>query len=49
MRCKGNMKEAVGALTGDKKLKARGKLDEATGKVKQAVVMVLGKARKTTN
>ncbi len=34
---KGNLKEAVGAVTGDAKLKAEGKADKAAGKVQNAV------------
>jgi uncharacterized protein YjbJ (UPF0337 family) len=34
---KGRAKEAAGALTGDKKLKRKGQLDQAAGKVKQKV------------
>ena len=34
---KGRVKEAAGALTGDKKLKREGKTDQAVGKAKQAV------------
>jgi uncharacterized protein YjbJ (UPF0337 family) len=33
---KGRIKEAAGALTGNDKLRAEGKTDEAIGKVKQA-------------
>ncbi len=36
-QAKGRVKEAVGALTDDKKLKAEGKADQAVGKVKQAI------------
>jgi uncharacterized protein YjbJ (UPF0337 family) len=32
---KGRLKEAAGALTGDDKLRAAGKTDQAVGKVKQ--------------
>lgn len=32
---KGRLKEAAGALTGNDKLRARGKTDQAVGKVKQ--------------
>lgn len=32
---KGRIKEAAGALTGDDKLRAEGKTDQAVGKVKQ--------------
>lgn len=34
---KGRAKEATGALTGDDDLKNEGKVDQATGKVKDAV------------
>ena len=34
---KGRIKEAAGALTGDKRLKREGKLDQAAGKIKQSV------------
>jgi len=33
----GRVKQAVGDLTGDDKLKAEGQVDEAVGKVKSAV------------
>lgn len=36
-KVKGNVKQAVGAVTGDKKLENEGKLDEAKGNVKGAV------------
>jgi uncharacterized protein YjbJ (UPF0337 family) len=32
---KGRIKEAAGALTGNDKLRTEGKIDQATGKVKQ--------------
>jgi uncharacterized protein YjbJ (UPF0337 family) len=32
---KGRVKEAAGALTGDRKLKQEGKVDQAVGKIKQ--------------
>lgn len=35
-KAKGRVKEAVGALTGDAKLKREGKIDQAAGKVKKA-------------
>lgn len=41
-QAKGRVKEAAGALTGDKKMKREGKADQVAGKVKQAV----GKAKK---
>jgi len=34
---KGRVKEAAGDLTGDKDLKREGKVDQATGKVKEGV------------
>jgi len=41
---KGRVKEAVGALTGDEKLKRSGKADQSVGKLKQAVEKVQKKA-----
>ena len=41
---KGRVKEAVGVLTGDKKLQREGKADQAAGKVKKAVKKVKDKA-----
>ena len=40
---KGRVKQAVGSLTGDDKLKGAGKADEAVGKVKTAVGAAQGK------
>jgi uncharacterized protein YjbJ (UPF0337 family) len=42
---KGRVKEAAGALTGDKKLKREGKADQAVGKIKQAVEQVIDKVK----
>lgn len=42
---KGRIKEAAGALTGDDKLRREGKLDQATGKVKQVVEKVVDKTK----
>ena len=42
---KGRVKEAAGALTGDDKLRREGKLDQATGKVAQAVEEVVEKTK----
>ena len=42
---KGRVKEAAGALTGDDKLRREGKLDQATGKVKQVVEKVVEKTK----
>lgn len=42
---KGRLKEAIGVLTGDKKLKQEGKADQAVGKVKQQVQKVIDKVK----
>lgn len=42
---KGRIKEAAGAVTGDKKLKREGKTDQTVGKIKQKVAKVLDKAK----
>ena len=42
---KGRLKEAGGALTGDKKLKREGKADQAVGKIKQKVGKVIDKVK----
>ena len=42
---KGRVKEAAGALSGDKKLKREGKADQAVGKVKQKVKKVVDKVK----
>jgi uncharacterized protein YjbJ (UPF0337 family) len=44
-KIKGRVEEAVGVLTDDQRLKDEGKLDQATGKIKQAVERVLDKAK----
>ena len=36
-KAKGRVKEAAGALTGDRRLKNRGRADQAKGSVKNAV------------
>jgi len=46
-KIKGRVKEAVGALTDDQRLKDEGKVDQATGKIKENVEHVIDKARKT--
>lgn len=43
---KGRVKEAAGALSGDKQLKREGKADQAAGKVKQQVEKVVDKVKK---
>jgi uncharacterized protein YjbJ (UPF0337 family) len=42
---KGRVKEAAGALIGDKKLKREGKVDQAVGKVKQRAEKVIAKVK----
>jgi len=44
-KAKGRLKEAAGALTGDDKLRQEGKLDQATGKMKDAAEKVVDKVR----
>jgi uncharacterized protein YjbJ (UPF0337 family) len=45
---KGRVKEAIGVLTNDNGLKAEGKLDQKTGKIKEAVAQIIDKARDAT-
>jgi uncharacterized protein YjbJ (UPF0337 family) len=42
---KGRVKEAVGVLAGDAKLKREGKADQLAGKVKQKVEKVVDKVK----
>ena len=42
---KGRIKEAAGALTADGKLRREGKMEQATGKVKQVVEKVVEKTK----
>ncbi len=46
---KGRVKEAAGALTGDKKLKREGKADQSAGKIKRGVEKVKDKAEKVVD
>jgi uncharacterized protein YjbJ (UPF0337 family) len=46
-KIKGRVKEAVGALTDDQRLKDEGRLDQTTGKIKKTVERVIDKANKT--
>ena len=43
-KVKGRVEEAAGVLTNDRKLKNRGKLDQATGNVKDAIGKTIDKA-----
>jgi uncharacterized protein YjbJ (UPF0337 family) len=45
-KAKGRVKEAAGALTGDRKLKREGKLDQAAGEVKDAAEKVVDKVKR---
>jgi uncharacterized protein YjbJ (UPF0337 family) len=42
---KGRLKEAAGTLTGDKELKNEGRVDQASGKAKNGIERIAGKAR----
>jgi uncharacterized protein YjbJ (UPF0337 family) len=42
---KGRVKEAAGALTGDKKLKREGRADQAIGKMKRKAEKVIDKVK----
>lgn len=42
---KGRVKEAIGVLTDDRRLKNEGKLDQATGKIKEVVECGIDKAK----
>ena len=44
-KIKGRVKEAVGALTDDQRLKDEGRLDQTTGKIKEAVERVIDTAK----
>jgi uncharacterized protein YjbJ (UPF0337 family) len=44
-KIKGRVKEAIGVLTNHNGLKAEGKLDQKTGKIKDAAAKVIDKAR----
>jgi uncharacterized protein YjbJ (UPF0337 family) len=43
---KGRIKEAAGVLTGNDKLRAEGKTDQAVGEVKQVAERVVDKVKK---
>jgi uncharacterized protein YjbJ (UPF0337 family) len=46
-KAKGRVKEAAGALTDDKELKAKGKLDQLAGKAKDAAEAAVDKVKDT--
>jgi uncharacterized protein YjbJ (UPF0337 family) len=48
-KIKGRVEEAAGVLTNDKKLKNRGKMDQAAGNVKDAVGKTIDKVVSAVN
>ncbi len=44
-KAKGRIKEAAGALTDDERLRREGKIDQAAGKVKDAVDKAVNKVK----
>ena len=44
---KGRIKEAAGVLTGNDKLRAQGKADQAVGKIKQVAGKAVDKVKQT--
>jgi uncharacterized protein YjbJ (UPF0337 family) len=44
-KIKGRVKEAVGVLTDDQRLKNEGKLDQTTGKIKKTVERLIDEAK----
>ena len=44
-KIKGRVKEAIGALTNDKRLKNEGRLDQSVGKIKEAMERAVDKAK----
>jgi uncharacterized protein YjbJ (UPF0337 family) len=48
-KAKGRVKEAVGALTGDRKLKREGKIDQTAGDVKDAADRAVERVKNSLN
>ncbi len=48
-KVKGRVEEAAGVLTNDRKLKNRGKMDQAAGNVKDAIGKTIDKALAAVN
>lgn len=46
---KGRVKEAAGALTGDRTLKREGKVDQAAGKAKDTITRAADKVKRAIN
>jgi uncharacterized protein YjbJ (UPF0337 family) len=44
-KIKGRVKEAVGVVTGNQRLKDQGRMDQASGRVKKTVERVIDKAK----
>ncbi|MGA2411608.1 MAG: CsbD family protein [Candidatus Binataceae bacterium] len=45
---KGRVKEAAGVMTNDERLREEGKIDQASGKIKQATDKVIDRMRDAT-
>lgn len=45
-KAKGRIKEALGALTGDRKLKQQGKRDQTAGRVKEVAEKIVDASRR---
>lgn len=48
-KAKGKGEKALGDLTGDERMKQRGRLDEAGGKVKEAADKAVNRVKKAVN
>ena len=48
-KAKGRIKEAAGALTGDRRLKREGKIDQMAGRAKDAVTRTADKLKRAVN
>jgi len=48
-QAKGRIKEAAGALTGDRRLKREGKIDQTAGKAKDTVTRAADKVKRAVN
>jgi len=48
-KVKGRVEEAIGVLTNDKKMKNRGKMDQAAGSVKDVIGQTIDKAVAAVN
>ena len=48
-KAKGRVKEAIGALTGDRKMKREGKIDQAAGDVKDSAEKTVDRVKDALN